>query len=297
MFIDTHCHLNFKAFTGGEEKIIRRAHQAEVDKIIVPGTDMVTSEKAVSIAQQNPDVYAVVGIHPHHAVQYQGGRPERNISDDMSQIERWLNDPKVVGIGEIGLDRHSYRTSRYGNLISISDELLEIQKTLFTRQVEIAVKHRKSIVIHNREAVHDLVMLCQSLKERLLVLKGRGVLHCCEPDTRLLELAEDVGFSIGVDGDVTYSTEKQDFIRNVPLELLVLETDAPYLLPEPLRTAKKYPNVPANIPLIAEAVARIKEVDVSKVALITTQNAIRLFHLPKYEGEYHSEKKPRNHAI
>jgi TatD DNase family protein len=106
-------------------------------------------------------------------------------------------------------------------------------------------------------------------------------LHCCEPDTNLLTLATGLGLYIGVDGDVTYSPEKQDFIRQVPLEILVLETDAPYLLPEPLKTAKKYPNTPATIPLIAQAVAELKGTSIDEVGEITTRNAQRLFDLPK----------------
>lgn len=281
MYIDTHCHLNFKAFAGGEAKIIRRAQEVGVKTFIIPGTDMVTSQLAVSIANQNPDAFAVVGIHPHHASQYQGISPERSFKDDLVQIETWLLDPKVVGIGEIGLDRHAYTTSRYGPQILISDDIFNIQKNLFTRQIELAVKHRKSVVIHNREAVSDLTSICNDLRSQLRALKGRGVFHCCEPDVRLLKIATEHGLYIGVDGDVTYSSEKQDFIRQVPLEILVLETDAPYLLPEPLKTAKKYPNTPATIPLIADAVARIHGVSLSKVAEITTHNARRLFDLPK----------------
>lgn len=281
MYIDTHCHLNFKAFAGGEAKIIRRAKDVGVTTFVVPGTDMVTSQLAVTIAKQNPDAFAVVGVHPHHAVQYQGADPERNLADDFVQIEKWLLDSKVVGIGEIGLDRHEYTTSRYGPLISISDDSFHIQKDIFTRQIELVIAHNKSVVIHNREAVDDLISLCNSLESRLVALRGRGVLHCCEPDINLLTLAKELGFYIGVDGDITYSPEKQDFIRQVPLEMLVLETDAPYLLPEPLKTAKKYPNTPANIPLIADAVARIHGVSVREVAEITTQNARKLFDLPE----------------
>jgi len=281
MYIDTHCHLNFKAFAGGEGKIIRKAQEAHVTTFVVPGTDMTTSQLAVSIANHNPDAFAVVGVHPHHAAQYLGANPERDLADDLAQIDSWLFDRKVVGIGEIGLDRHAYTMSRYGPLISISEEVFTIQKDIFTRQIKLVIARKKSAVIHNREAVDDLISLCNSLKSELVALRGRGVFHCCEPDDRLLSIAKEFGFYIGVDGDVTYSPEKQNFIRKVPLEMLVLETDAPYLLPEPLKTAKKYPNTPASIPLIADAVARIYGVALSEVAEATTTNARRLFDLPK----------------
>lgn len=281
MYIDTHCHLNFKAFAGGEAKIIRRAQEVGVTTFVVPGTDMVTSKLAVSIANQNPDTFAVVGIHPHHAAQYQGTSPERNLADDLVQIETWLKEPKVVGIGEIGLDRHAYKESRYGPLILIDDSLFDVQKELFEKQVRIAASHKKSVVIHNREASVELVELCRGLKDVFAAIKNRGVLHCCEPDDRLLELAQELSLYIGVDGDVTYAAEKQDFIRKVPLDMLVLETDSPYILPEPLRSAKKSPNTPATIPLIAQKVAEIHGVELNLVAEVTTRNAKRLFDLPK----------------
>lgn len=281
MYIDTHCHLNFKAFERGEAKIVRRAKEAGVESFVVPGTDIATSRTAVTIAQTSVDAFAVVGIHPHHASQYQGDTSNQRLREDIAQIEGWLYDKKVVGIGEVGLDRHAYSTSRYGPLISVSDELFGIQKILFIEQVALAVKYHKSIVIHNREAVDDILDLFHSLGVESRALKGRGVFHCCEPDQRLLSLAKEVNFYIGVDGDVTFSPEKQQFIQDVPLEMLVLETDSPYLLPEPLKSAKKYPNTPANIPFIAQFVAQIKGVGIGEVADVTTRNARRLFRLPE----------------
>ncbi len=279
MFIDTHCHLNFKAFTGGERKIIDRAQEAGVNTIVVPGTDADTSRVAVQIAKENARVFAVVGIHPHHAAQYIGGNTERDLSDDLDRIEEMLVEPRVVGIGEVGLDRHAYTTSRYGPEIPIGSELFALQVKIFKLQIEMAVRHSKSLVIHNREAVADLEDVCMDMRKTLRALKGRGVLHCSEADERLLKLAHELDFYIGVDGDVTYDGKKQDFIRSVPLEKLVLETDSPYILPEPLRTARKYPNTPANIPLIAESVAQLHKTTVEVIAEITTQNAIKLFKL------------------
>lgn len=279
MFIDTHCHLNFKAFAGGERKIIDRAKEVGVHMMIVPGTDCDTSRTAVRIAEENPDVFAVVGIHPHHTAQYIGVNPESNLSDDMRAIEQMLLNPKVVGIGEVGLDRHAYTTSRYGPEIPVGSELFALQVQIFEMQVHLASHHSKSLVIHNREAAADLVDVAMNLRKSLKALRGRGVLHCCEADERLLNLAHELDFYIGVDGDVTYDTKKQSFIRGVPLDRLVLETDSPYILPEPLRTARKYPNTPANIPYIAETVANIHGVAVDVVAGITTQNAIKLFRL------------------
>ncbi len=281
MFIDTHCHLNFKAFTGGERKIIDRAKEVGVNRIVVPGTDTDTSRTAVRIAEENTDVFAVVGIHPHHAAQYIGESTESDISIDLTSIEDMLENSRVVGIGEVGLDRHAYTTSRYGPQIPIGQELFALQVKIFKLQIEMATRHAKSLVIHNREAEADLQDVCMDMRKALRGLKGKGVLHCSEADDRLLKLAHELDFYIGVDGDVTYDTKKQAFIRNVPLEKLVLETDSPYILPEPLKTARKYPNTPANIPLIAESVAQLHETTVEVVADVTTRNARALFNLPE----------------
>lgn len=281
MFFDTHCHLNFQAFIGGERKILQRARDVGVGHILIPGTDRITSQIAVDIADRLTDCYAAVGIHPHHLYPYIG-RFEA-LEKDIYFIEQLLTHPTVVAIGEIGLDRHTYRVSKYGPDIAISDEYIEMQIRALEMQIHLAIRHDKSVVIHNRETTSELLhFFTHSLtKDALLRLQDRLVIHCCEPDQRLLDLAVSRRFFIGVDGDITYDAKKQDFIRTVPLSHLVLETDSPYILPEPLRSQKKYPNVPANIPLIAQAVAEVKAIDLDEVASVTTANAHRLYHLPK----------------
>lgn len=293
MYIDTHCHLNFKAFLGGERTILRKAVSADVSTIVVPGTDLATSEQAVAIAQANREVYALVGIHPHHASQYQS-RAESTISEDLAKLAVWLDQEKVVGIGEVGLDRHTYTQSRYGPSISIDDDVFRIQVELFLRQVELAVSRQTSLCIHNREATRDLIECWASLGD-MTVLRDRAVLHCCEPHSDLLSFAEQCGMYIGVDGDITYDKAKRDFISQVPLNRLVLETDSPYILPEPLRSLKKHPNVPGNIPLIAHVVAEVKGVSLEQVQEVTTTNARTLFDLPEEEGADHSEDKSNHH--
>ncbi len=280
MFIDTHCHLNFSAFSGGEAKIISRAKSAGVGIIIVPGTDIQTSAKAVEIAQSHQDVYALVGIHPHHATQYLSG-DRKMMDDDMMQIDQWLTHPRVRGIGEVGLDRHTYATSRYGPQIEVSQELFDIQRELFVRQVEIVASHGVTLCVHNREATTDLIEVWGTMKTTTVALRDRVVLHCCEPDPRLLSFASSYDMYIGVDGDVTYDDAKRAFIREVPLTRLVLETDSPYILPEPLRSQKKYPNTPSTIPLIAQSVAEIHHVSLEEVRDVTSSNARKLFALPE----------------
>lgn len=281
MLIDTHCHLNFKAFEGGAKKIAMRAKERGVSVLIVPGTDMLTSQKAVEIAQSNEDIYALVGIHPHHAAQYKASGFD-GLEQDLNRLSQWLTFDKVRGIGEIGLDKHAYRESRYGANIEVSDELFSVQKDIFLKQALLAQTHKKTLVIHNREAASEIVeLLSGSLHSMMSGYKNKAVFHCCEPELKLLAVAQKYGLFLGVDGDITYDIKKQNFIAQVPLEMLVLETDAPYILPEPLRSRGRASNEPANIPYIAQEVARIKGLDVSVVAQVTTQNACKLFGLPK----------------
>lgn len=280
MFIDTHCHLNFKAFAGGAEKIVKRARDQGVVQIVVPGTDIETSQTAIEIAKKNEACFAAVGLHPHHVQKYIGSNGA--LHQDIDAIKSMLTEEKVVAVGEIGLDRHTYQTSKYGPEIVVSVDYFDMQLQALQKQIELAIKYDKSVVIHNRESTTDILHFFASLsKSHNEKLHGRLVLHCCEADMRLLDLATQLSFFIGVDGDVTYDTAKRDFISKVPLSMLVLETDAPYILPEPLRSAKKYPNLPANIPLIAQSVADLKRVSLAEVAEQTTSNAVQLYHLPK----------------
>lgn len=278
-FIDTHCHLNFKAFENGAPKIIRRALDVDVVRFVVPGTDIATSQKARVLANENNEVYAVVGVHPHHIHNYHAETFEEALQTDIEILAEMLLDPKVLGVGEVGLDKHTYYASRHGDGMEITEDVFALQKKLFLSQVELAVNVGKSLVIHNREAKSDLVKIVSENVSLFQKMSKKTVLHCCEPDNDLLDLAKKHRFFIGVDGDVTFDPSKQDFIKEVPRELLVLETDSPYILPEPLRSQKRYPNTPASIPLIAQSVARIWGCSVFDVASTTTSNAKELFGL------------------
>ncbi len=143
------------------------------------------------------------------------------------------------------------------------------------RQITLALLHNKRLILHNRQAKADLLAVLDSVWDRKL--EGRTVLHCCEPDLELLDFAKEHKIYIGVDGDITYDSAKADFIVSVPLNILVLETDSPYLLPEPLRSQKKFPNTPVNLELIAQKVADVQHISVDEVKKITTNNAMALF--------------------
>ncbi|MBI3620123.1 TatD family hydrolase [Candidatus Roizmanbacteria bacterium] len=266
---DTHCHLNFSRFKKNFAAVIKNAKTAGIIGIVVPGTDIPTSKKAIEIAEKNQGIYAAVGIHPHHVF-------ELTLTAEVifGELEKLISQPKVVAIGECGLDRHEYRNTKYEKY-KVEENFVELQKIILEKQIDLAIKHKKSLILHNREAKTEMLPILE--KKWNKHLDGRTVFHCCEADQELLGFAKKKGMFIGVDGDITYFKEKQDFIKAVPLEMLVLETDAPFLLPEPLRTQKKYPNEPKNLSLIAESVAKLKNVSFETIVAATTKNANRLF--------------------
>jgi len=292
MFIDTHCHLNFAAFDGKVEDIVDEAKKDGVNQIIVPGTDIPTSEKAIEIAEKHEGVYAAVGIHPHHIFEiynktrvsvlstatppleplaiFEKQKPSLYLKQ-IKDIEKLMSNPKVVAIGEVGIDRHIYQKTKYPDY-KIEEEFVELQKIFLIEQIKLAHKYKKSLILHNREAKKDILEILTN--SGLRITDYRSVFHCCEPDLELLNFAKENKMFIGVDGDIAYYKEKQEWIKRVPLEMLVLETDSPYLSP-----AREFPNVPKNIPIIAEFVAKLKGVSIEQVEKQTTENARRLFKI------------------
>lgn len=277
--IDTHCHLNFKAFMNGVNEVIDTAKRAGVTKFVVPGTDISTSELAVELAGQYPCVHAAVGIHPHHIYQYHHAKGKEAdygslLDKDLAFISKMVDDRRVVAVGEVGMDRYYYRDTKYSTY-QIDPGFIDLQVSALARQIRLAVEYRKALILHNRLAAADLLEVLG--KEWEPELEGRTVFHCAEPEERLLEFARKNKVFIGVDGDLTWSKRKQRFIREVPLSMLVLETDAPFLTPEPVRFEKQFPNEPKNITLVREFVSKLKETDVNLIEKTTTENAQRLF--------------------
>lgn len=267
---DTHCHLNFKAFENNIEDIVKKAEINEIHYIIVPGTDLETSKKAIEISHKFKSVYAAVGIHPHHAYAM------CNIKNKIQEIEELLKEKKVVAIGEVGIDKHAYGKTKY-NDYKIDISFLNNQIALLVEQIKLALKYNKSLIFHIREAKIEFLKILNDLWDEKMRFKT--VFHCCEPDDEILKFALEKNIYIGVDGDVTYSKNKQEFIRRVPLESLVMETDSPYLTPEPVRQTKKFPNEPANIAVIANFIAGLKSIPIENLVETTTKNAKTLFSI------------------
>lgn len=269
---DTHCHLQFAAFEGKVDDIVVAARKVGVTHMVVPGTDAETSERGIAIAQKYEHVYAAMGIHPHHA--YQIKSQKLKVTEEVKKIEKLLKNKEVVAVGEIGLDRHVYKKTKYEQY-QIDESFIDLQKQLFIAQLQLAKKYKKSVIIHNRETRDELLEIL--VRHWASDFEGRMVFHCCEADDLLLDFAKKQHIFIGIDGDITYRRDKQVFIKNVPLELLVLETDAPFLLPEPLRSQKLFPNKPEHLFIIKKHLAELMGVSEKIIEEQTVENAKHLF--------------------
>jgi len=280
MLIDTHCHLNFKAFENDLTQVIERAIKEGVKKIVVPGTDLISSQKATEIAGKFKEVYATAGFHPHHV------KGIKDLDNELKEIEsnltRLTDNKKVVAIGECGLDYHVYRQSKY-RPAEITDKIKVGQKRLFGIQIQLAKKLDLPLVVHNRETdMEELDVINHFSKTDNQM--PRGVLHCVAGSTEYLKAGLAMGFYAGVDGNVTYDKKVQMLAKQIPLNRLLLETDAPYLTPEPKRSERKnrgkqLRNEPISVRMTAEFVAKIKNVSLNKVITASSKNAKTLFKL------------------
>ncbi len=265
MLIDTHCHLNFKAFKNQRNKIITSAVQQGIEKIIVPGSNLKTSKQAVFLAEKYPEIYASVGIHPHHTALIES----TGLNKIVDQLTELIKKYNPVAVGECGLDYYRYQKTKY-NDYQITPKFKQNQKKLFSAQIELAKKHHLPLIVHNRDASVDLL---ESLKE----IGHFGVIHCFQGRKSLLKWAFNNDFYIGITGIVTFSKQMQEVVSMTPIEKLLIETDAPYLTPEPIRQEKRFPNKPENVKIVAQTIADIKRLSLSKVEDITTKNTIQLF--------------------
>ncbi len=266
MLFGTHCHLNFKVFAGQEKAVINRAQGAGFGYFLIPGSNLPTSKKAIELARNYQNVFAAVGIHPNHT----------QSNSSLAILENLIKKLEVYAVGEIGLDYHQYQKTKYQNY-QVNSQFKKDQIALLIKQINLAKKYQKPIIFHNREAKQDLLPILKRNWDKNFAYQT--VFHCCEPDEELLTFAKKQHIFIGVDGDVTYWRKKSRFIKSVPLKMLVLETDSPYLTPEPVKQKKPFPNEPKNLKTIAEFVAKIKNVTLKELTKQTTANAFRLFNL------------------
>lgn len=254
MFIDTHVHLNADQYEEDLQEVIDRALENNVTKMIVIGFDRKTIERAMELTENYEFIYAVVGWHPVDAIDC--------TAEDLEWIEELSAHPKVVGIGETGLDYHWDKSPK------------DVQQEIFRKQIRLAKKVQLPIIIHNREATEDVLRI---LKEEQAEEIG-GVMHCFSGSVETARESIDMNFMISLGGPVTFKNAKKpkEVAELIPIEHLMIETDAPYLAPHPYRGKR---NEPSYVPLVAEEIARLKGLTVAEVAEKTTENAERFFKL------------------
>lgn len=269
---DTHAHLNFAAFQDNFDEVIKTSQASGVEYMVIPGSNIENSKRAVEIAQKYDNIYAAVGIHPFHLFGHI--KFGTDVEKDFTELEELLKQDKVVAVGEVGLDRHSYKSKKYPDY-AFGEDLFELQKKVFITQIKLAKKYQKSLMIHNRGAVSELLAILSDNWSEYLA--GHTVFHFCEADDKLLDFAKTHRIYIGVDGDVTYDRSKQDFVKKIPLELLVLETDSPYIIPEPLKSQGETINKPKNLLVIAQKIAEIKKIGFENIKKHAAQNSLGLF--------------------
>jgi TatD DNase family protein len=262
MLIDTHCHLDFNAFDEDRDDVLQRASAAGISRMVVPAVDLESCGEVLRLAIVQHDVYAAIGVHPNHAQTWQPSW--------VNDLRRTASHPKVVAIGEIGLDYYWTRTSK------------ETQKKALEAQLNLAVEMGKPVILHSRESIIDLMAILgvwtEGLKERSSLLVERpGVLHSFSGSVSEAEQAVELKFMIGITGPVTFLNAKslKEVVTYIPLKNLVIETDAPFLTPHPHRGKR---NEPSYVQLVAEQIASLKRIAIEEVARQTTANAMRLFN-------------------
>lgn len=263
MLFDSHAHLDHRSFGEDVEDVVARARDAGVGAILTIGASADPDElrSAVALAHRHPWIRAAVGVHPHEAAKAD--------ETTFAALEALLPDPAVVALGEVGLDYHYDFAPR------------DVQIDVFRRQIALAVRAGRPLVIHCREAHDD----CLRILSGGALPTPAGVIHCYSSDLPTAQRYLALGFLISIPGIVTFrkSGDLADVVRGVPMERLLLETDSPYLAPEPFRGRR---NEPAFVRSVAEAVARIRGLSPEDVARITTRNAATLFGMtiPEAEG-------------
>ena len=250
MIIDTHSHLENKYYDNIEDVI----KKMEKNIIITSGVDHNSNLEVIKLCEKYDNVFGTLGYHPEEIDSFS--------SDSIKFLEKYINHPKIVAIGEIGLDYH------------YTSENVDEQKEAFIAQLRLAAKYNKTVVVHSRDAALDTYNI---LKEELR--ENNCILHCYSSSLEMAKEFSKLGIKFGVGGVITFKNNRvlKEVIENLPLGSFVLETDSPYLTPEPYRGKK---NEPCNVYFVAQKIAEIKNMSVDDVILVTTNTAIAQFDLP-----------------
>lgn len=251
MIIDTHCHLGYEDY-GNIEEIISNF---DGNIMIASGVDLETNKEVIKLIEKYPNVYGTLGIHPEYAL-------SKDLDMWINFIEENINNKKIVGIGEIGLDYHYEGYDK------------EKQKSLFVRLIELAKKYNKTIVVHTRDAIQDTFDIIRGTKANDVNV----TIHCFSESLEMAKEFVKLGCKIGVGGVVTFKNGRKlrEVVENLDISNFVLETDSPYLSPEPFRGSK---NEPKNIFLVAEKIAEIKNITKEEVINKTTNNSLKQYNM------------------
>ena len=251
MFIDSHAHIQLPQFNHDRDAVLKRAHEAALSAILVIGFDVKTSRGAVELAEKHENIYATVGMHPHDAKDF--------TPDALHTLRALAAHPKVIALGEMGLDYHRNRSPR------------PLQKAAFEKQLDMAEELDMPIIIHNRDAYMDILPILEARRGKI-----RGVLHCFTGDVEVMHRSLAIQFHIGIGGIVTYPNAKdvQAVAREVPAERLLIETDCPWLAPQ-FRRGKR--NEPAYVRAVAEKIAELRGTSIETIGEVTTRNFQQLF--------------------
>lgn len=253
MFIDTHIHLDDNRYLVELDKVIKEAKQNGVSKIITMGCDYKSSVMAVEIANRYDEVYAMIGIHPSEI---------KKCSEEelrLDWIKELASNPRVIGIGEIGLDYYWDKTYN------------DLQKEIFIKQIELSKELNFPISVHSRDANQDTLDIMK-------LYKPKGVIHCFSGSSQMAAEFVKLGLFIGVGGVVTFKNSRviKEVVEKIDLKWILTETDGPYLAPSPYRGTQ---NFPKYIPIIAEEISKIKEIDIKEVEKQVEENVNRLFNI------------------
>lgn len=248
--IDTHCHI-LKEDYDNQDEVIKKMKD---NIIVISSASPKEIDEVLKLSKKYKNVYATIGIHPEFAMSYK--------EEDIKKLESHLNDEKVVGIGEIGLDYHYTKEEK------------EAQANLFIRQIKLANKYKKPIVIHSRDAKIDTYNIIDKYKDKDINCD----MHCYSYDLNMAKKLTEKGITLGIGGILTFKNETtlKEIVSVIDLKYLVLETDSPYLTPEPNRGKK---NEPLNIKYVAKKIAELKQIDYEQVLKKTEENAKKLYNI------------------
>lgn len=277
MYIDIHAHLNNDKLYEDAENVVLRAKNNKVEKIVNASYDRQSIERALILAERFENAYATLGVHPHSAFEYDNETEELMLNNKDNQ--------KVIAIGEIGLDYYDLETQiayikeHSPEVEKLTEEIVkQKQKEIFIKQIELAEKMELPIVVHSRDATNETLEIIKANKDKL---KFGGLIHCFSGSTEIAREYFKLGFYISVGGSITFKNARNipDVVRQTGIDHVILETDCPYLSPEPFRGKI---NEPKNVPIVAEKIADILDIPYSEVENTTTNNALKLFSRLKW---------------